>query len=262
MTPKKMLVDQFAELGSAVHRALPRDVDVETAQFWILNQDRLKAALAAALVLPKAETAAPEAPPAEVPAIEYFTPLPDADVSEHHQVTLVKYRRLAAEHGVPATTAVCYRVRAGFTLKTHAPKAGPCHDGFAYLQSWGFPDEPTSDSLVFWVPRILGGSTCKTKDQQIALLADLRGKLELPAHHMSGFGKVSLLAGLILAHCKATGERVPLNGLWVRTDTCRAVGSRLGLGWHEAGLHCGRWRGDGKALDTVGAFVLGVELGS
>jgi hypothetical protein len=194
--------------------------------------------------------------------IEHFTPLADHQVPKRHQVTLGKYRLQATAYGVPEYTAVCFRVRAGFTVKRHAPKAGPCYKGYTRLQSWSFPDEPTSDSLVFWVPRILEGSTWKTKDQQIELLAALRGKLELPGHHMSGLGNIALVAGLILAHFKATGETVPLNWFWVRSDTCRADGSRLGLGWGEAGLYCGSSDDDDRARGNVGAFALGVELGS
>jgi hypothetical protein len=189
--------------------------------------------------------------------LEYFTLLPDFEVPERHQATLAKYRRLAEEHGVPGGVAVTYRVRAGFTLKTHAPKAGPCRDGFAYLQGWKFPDEPTADSLVFWVPRVLMGS--KNVDQQIAFLADLCSKLELPAHHMSGLGSVALVAGLILAHFKATGERVTLRE-WVRTHTCLAGGYRLLMNWHGDVLNCATWGDVGSANDLIGAFCLGVEI--
>src|SRR3990167_1430033 len=73
-------------------------------------------------------------------ASDYFTPVPDADVPERHQPTLAKYRQLATDHGVPATTPVCYLVRGGLTLKHHAPKAGPCRENFRYLQDWNFPD--------------------------------------------------------------------------------------------------------------------------
>ncbi len=195
---------------------------------------------------------------------DYFTQVLDADVPESHKATVAKYRKLASEHGVPTTTVVCYRVRAGFTLKSHAAKAGPCIQGFQYLQNWNFPDEPTVDCLVFWVPCILKDSKNKTKDEQTALLADTRTKLELPAHHMSSFGKVALVAGLILAHYKATkGEHIPLGNDWVRTDTCSADGDRLRLGdFGGAGLDCGddRW-GDGRRA-RLGAFALGVELGS
>lgn len=191
---------------------------------------------------------------------DYFTPLSDAHVPERHQAILAKYRQLATEHGVPVTTAVCYRVRAGFTLKSHAPKAGPCYEQFAYLQGWNFSDEPTSDCTVFWVPRIVNGSTSKTRDQQTQMLADLRIKLDLPAHHMSGFGKVGLLAGLILAHHKATQERIPLNQCWVRTDICLADDYRFRLGcFVGSGLRCDHWRSGDDAVAYLGAFALGVE---
>ncbi len=101
----------------------------------------------------------------------------------------------------------------------------------------------------------------KTKDEQIQLLADFRTKLELPTNHMSGFGKVSLVAGLILAHFKATGERIPLNEYWVRTDTCDADGLCLDLGkFVSAGLFCGYWLCGGDADGDVGVLALGVEV--
>jgi len=260
MAKKKMLVDQYSELASAVVRAIPRNMDTETAQGWIMDQDRLKLVLAAAL-LPEAEKGdEPAERPVTPPAIEYFTPVPDADVPERHQPTLSAYRKLATDHGVSAATAVCYRVRAGFTLKNHAPKAGPCYKNFQYLQGWKFPDEPTTVGLVFWVPRIVDGSTSKTRREQEQILSDLRTKLELSDQHLAGFGKVALVAGLILAHHKATGERIPLDQHWVRTDTCNADGYRLYLGiFDDAGLHCPYWSFDEDAYDFLGVFALGVE---
>ncbi|MFA6130842.1 MAG: hypothetical protein WC730_01095 [Patescibacteria group bacterium] len=196
--------------------------------------------------------------------LEYFTPVLDHDVPERYAATLAKYRQLAREHDVADTTPVCYRVRAGFTLKKHVPKAGPCYENFQYLQGWNFPDEATSDCLVFWVPRALSGSTCRTRREQVELLSSLRAKLELPAHHMSGFGKAALLAGLVLAHFKATGERIPLDRFWVRTDTCNADGGRLNLGSFDGiGLLCSGGGFDDVADVNLGVFALGVEeLGS
>jgi hypothetical protein len=193
---------------------------------------------------------------------DFITPLADADVPQYHQETLKKYRQLAAEHGVPTTVAVCYRVRGGFTLRTHAPKAGPCRRQFDYIQGWKFLDEPTTDSLVFWVPRLLKDSVMKTYDEQMAFLAEMRQRLGLPEHHLSGFGKISLLASLILAHFKATGERVPLDRCWIRTDTCNTLGRRLTLGdFDETGLYCVYWHFDGSrdGLSTIGVFALGME---
>lgn len=193
-------------------------------------------------------------------AIEFFTPLSDANVPEQYQTTLAKYRKLATKHDVLTTTPVCYRVSAGFTLKTYAPKLGPCYEDFQYLQNWNFPDEATSDCLVFWVPRIVKGSTSKTASKQKKLLTRLRTKLELSAHHMNNFGKVGLVAGLILAHFKATGERIPLDQYWVRTDTCDADGIRLLLGrFGDAGLDC-LWLFGGRADVGVGVFAFGVEV--
>lgn len=197
--------------------------------------------------------------PAVVPYIEYFTPVMDDDVTMEHQPVLAKYRSLATEWGVPATTAICYLVRAGFTLKAHAAKAGPCVENFQYLQDLKFPDEPTRDCLVFWVPRLVPKSTHRTTDEQMQFLADLRKRMALPEHHLNSFGSAALDAGLILAHHKAAGSQVPLNGLVTRTDSCDATGGRLHLGWNEAQLDCGKWAPSGSRNSIFGVFALGVE---
>ncbi|MFH1088980.1 MAG: hypothetical protein V1716_00975 [Candidatus Uhrbacteria bacterium] len=81
---------------------------------------------------------------------DYFIPILDANLPEKYKATGVKYRRLATKHGVSATHPVCYRVRVGFTLMSHAPQVGPCYKKFQYLQDWNFPDEATEDGYVFW----------------------------------------------------------------------------------------------------------------
>jgi hypothetical protein len=190
----------------------------------------------------------------------FFTPVLDIMKPECYGVMLGKYRTLAAQHGVLPMDPVCYLIRAGFTLKSHAPDAGPCYAAFRHVQNWDFVDVPTTDCLVFVVPRILAGSVGKTVSQQRQILADFRAKLALPAHHMSGFGDAGLVAGLILAHYKATEERIPLDESWVRTDTCGPDGDRLGLGGFSAdGLVCGGWVYGGDAGDDPGVFAIGIE---
>lgn len=196
-------------------------------------------------------------------ATDYFTPLSNSDAvaalvvrdrsQELAEVMVRAWRSLSTS--INYSGPVCWRVKAGFTLKHHAPKAGPCHRGFSHLQDWKFLDEPTKDGIVFWIPRLLEGSTAKNVDEQTALLADTRKRYELPNHHLTSYGSAALLTGLILAHFKASGERVPLNQLWTRTDTRSAGGGRLCLGnFSEDGLDCGDYWGD-----TLGCFPLGVE---
>lgn len=195
-------------------------------------------------------------------AAKYFIPLKDEDVPAKYQPILAKYRAEARRQGIPDSTPLCYLVVSGFTLKHHAPKAGPCHENFQYLQSWNFPDEPTQECVVFWIPRLVPESTGKDVDEQRHHLAKFCERLALPAHHCTSFGDVALIAGLILAHHKATGEKVPLDGLWARTNTCSADGHRLLLGWLSDALLCVRWYWDG-ARAVIGVFALGVEaLGS
>jgi len=192
-------------------------------------------------------------------ASTFFIPIQDMDVPRKHQPTIVKLRAEARRQAISDSTPLCYRVINGYTLKHHAPKAGPCRENFQYLQNWDFTDEPTVDCLVFWIPRLLPESTGKNVDEQRAHLAEFRNRLELPSHHCSSFGNVALLSGLTLAHYKATGERVPLNGLWTRTDICSVDGNRLELYWDSGSLYCDYWDWDGGRCDFIGIFALGVE---
>lgn len=193
-------------------------------------------------------------------AEEYFRPLIDAEVPAEHRETLAKYRRLAEGYGVKADTSLCCRVRNGFTLKIHAPEIGPCQQDFQYLQVWKFQDEPTSDCLVFWVPRLIDGSVSKTKHEQARLLVGLQQKFDLPKHHLTTFGQASLVAGLILTHHDRTGEKIPFEHLYVRTDTSFISRRQLGLGgFRESRLHCAGWFWDGWKFDGLGVLALGIE---
>lgn len=179
-------------------------------------------------------------------------------IPENLKPLALKWRALATKLGYDGPVA--WRVRAGFTLKQHASNAGPCYQGFQYLQDWKFKDEPTRDTIVFWIPRFVPDSLNKNVSQQMALLANLRREFCLSETHLASFGSPALLAALILAYFKATGERVPLDCLWARTDICYSDGLRLTLGhFDEDGLHCASWSWDDVGYSDLGAFALGVE---
>ncbi|OGL88464.1 hypothetical protein A3H75_01135 [Candidatus Uhrbacteria bacterium RIFCSPLOWO2_02_FULL_51_9] len=201
-------------------------------------------------------------------AVQFILPLSDADAvrgllvkgytADKVDHVLGAWRRLA--ESLDYTGPVVWQVKAGFTLKHHAPQAGPCCNGFQYLQDWNFTDEPTKDGLVFFIPRLLTDSVEKNVCEQGALLKETRNRYELPDHHLTSFGSSSILAGLILAHYKATNECVPLNKFWTRSDTLIADTYRLRLGdFGEYGLFCGYWGWDGRRYDGLGCFPLGVE---
>lgn len=208
---------------------------------------------------------------ADIVANTYVVPLSDGEAvnllvrsyeyTKADAKTLVaKWRKLASDHGY--TGPIAWEVRAGFTLKRHASQAGPCYEKFSKLQDWQLKnDEPTADSIVFWVPRLLEESISKNADEQKKLMADVRARYELPEHHVSNFGSAALISGLILAHFKRTGERTPLRSFYVRSDTIAALGGpRLRLGrFAEAGLRC-IWDYDRDADGNLGVFPLGVEL--
>ena len=192
----------------------------------------------------------------------FFIPLSDHDVAEKLAETTLNWRKLAAE--LSYTGPVVWKVKEGFTLKAHAPKAGPCYENFQYLQDWNIRnDEPTKGSLAFWVPRLVTGSKSQNVEKQISILAELRQRFGLPEHHLASFGSASLDSGLILAYFKRTGERIPLKNEWARTDSLHSGGHRLGLGdFDEDGLGCRHWSWGGHSSPSLGCFPLGVELGA
>ncbi|OGH71479.1 MAG: hypothetical protein A3G00_00375 [Candidatus Magasanikbacteria bacterium RIFCSPLOWO2_12_FULL_43_12] len=152
--------------------------------------------------------------------------------------------------------------RAGYMLK-HAPKLGPCYSGFQNVQDWDFDDKPTTDSVLFCPPRLVPDSVNKNVDGQMVLLAKLREKYGLPAHFFSSFGEPSILSGVIITNYNQTGERIPLGGLWARTNArLRGGGNRLYLGaFNRDGLHCADWSWD-NADSGIGCLALGVvDLG-
>lgn len=189
----------------------------------------------------------------------FVTPIGDAETPEEFRKYLTGRRELATSLGWLGPVA--HRVRAGHTLKQHAPKSGHCRDGFKYLQGWTLKnDEPTTDSIVFWVPRLIPESLGKQVDEQMKILAAYRKRFKLSKGDLSSFGSAALLSALILAHHKRTGEKVPLKRLWTRTDTILAGGGRLDLGdFGERGLNCDGWVWDGFSYDDLGCFPLGVE---
>jgi hypothetical protein len=153
--------------------------------------------------------------------------------------------------------------RAGYTLKSHAAKLGPCFNDFQHLQGWGFEDKPTTDAVLYCPPRLVPDSTSKDVDKQMDMLAKLREKYGLPANFFTSFGEPSMLSGVILTNYNQTGERVPLDGLWARTDArIRVGGGRLALGgFYRDGFYCGYWDWGG-AGSVIGCLALGVvDLG-
>lgn len=191
----------------------------------------------------------------------HFTPLTDSQVPLEYQGILEKYRRMSAEQAIASSASLCCRIQvADFTLKNDAPKLGPCREKFWYLQPWQFLDVLTMDALVFWLPQLVLNSVAKTRAEHLSMLADMRERFDLPSHHMAGFGQASLVAGLLLMHYKATSERLPSNGLYVRTDTVFIAKRCLGLGgFHEQGLHCAGWFWDEWKFDGLGVLALGIE---
>ena len=168
---------------------------------------------------------------------------------------LAPWRKLTALMGY--TGSVVWLIKQGFTLKKHASLVGPCYKNLQYLQNWNFSDNPTDDCLVFWVPRLAENSTGKNIKEMEAHRAELKKRYELPGDHATTFGSIQLQFALILAHFKRTGKQVPLNCLYMASDTLND-GPRLIAGdFGGYGLRCGDW-GE-SSYDDVGFVLLGVE---
>lgn len=195
------------------------------------------------------------------PMPSWVTPISEADVPAHLQKTHTAWVLMATrEFGYDGPVA--FRVKAGFNLRKHTLQYdGPCLEKRAYMKGCELKnDESTLDSIVFWIPALVPGSTSKSAVEQQALLASLREKYELTAHHLTSFGSASLSAALILGHYAFTKKRVPEDCYWVRTDTLRLDGRRLYLGYFtENGLDCGNWCRDDQGDDILGCMALGVE---
>ncbi len=170
------------------------------------------------------------------------------------------YREFASEVlGLGTEVKIVWEVPHGFTI-WHAPKFGPCYNGFEYMKDWSVPDEATRHSLTFLAPRLVPESTRKNVKEQMEILAGYRNHFGLPGHHLSHYGTVPLLANLILSHRKYAKEMIPLERQWARTDSRLPDGCRLGLGGFDSvGLFCVHWGWDEARSSCLGCFALGVE---
>jgi len=143
----------------------------------------------------------------------FFTPLKDEEVSEKYGKIIGIYRREADRQRIGAEEPLCYRVAAGFSL-CDAHKIGPSR------RYTDLGDEVTEEKLAFWLPRPVSGSQPMSARTQLMMLADLRQHLGLPEGHLSGFGRASLLAGLIMTHYAVTDKNVLHSDFGCcRTDT-------------------------------------------
>ena len=155
---------------------------------------------------------------------------------------------------------VAWKVKQGFTLKTHAPLAGPCYENLEYLQNWRFEDTSTLDTLVFWIPRLVHNSMSKTVTEMEQYRGELQVHYEMPTNHCISFGSIALQFALLLTHFKRTGERVLPGGFYMVSDTlnldgsCRLVAGNFG----SDGLSCYDWNGSCGSHD-VGFFLIGIE---
>lgn len=190
----------------------------------------------------------------------YVTPLDHQEVPKQYQKNLISWRHYAMAVGYKGPLA--WQVSRGFTLK-HAPLAGPCYKNLENTKTWEFQNnEPTSDSIVWWIPRLVTDSTSKNISEMEALRTKLRQRFTLPEHHATRFGSAALLVALVLAHYQHTRERVPLKYFYTVTDTILESKNRVIVGnfQENSGLrcyYCYRW--EESAYNWVGFFLLGID---
>lgn len=198
--------------------------------------------------------------------VDFVTPLSDHAaillLTEHEQTqeeaaeTIKAWKQYALSQDYMGKVA--WLVRAGFTLKKHASKAGPCFQNLGYLQNWLLQHEgATENALVCWVPRLVKDSEGKTIAQMTQMREELRNKHHLP--YCDSFGSIDLLFAVILAYYKHVGGRVPFNFVHAVSDAFHADGDRLIVeGMAEQGLRCYCWN-DCYGPSRFGFFLLGVK---
>jgi len=170
-----------------------------------------------------------------------------------------RWRKYASDLGY--TGPVAWKAKAGYTLKEHASRdKNYSNINFNHLQNWELKnDEPTKESLVFWIPRLAKNSTNKTITEMKGLYEVIRRTYGLYTRKVPSFGSTALLFALTLAHFKRTGERVPMKYLYAASDTFLMDGHRLLVGrFDEYGLLCCRWN-DVTQEENVGFFLLEEE---
>lgn len=192
---------------------------------------------------------------------DFVTPLLDDEVRARFPQfaeTLAAWRRYAA--CAVYAGPVAWRTQAGFTLKDHAPKAGPCNYQLVNIKNWTLKyDVPTDNSLVFWVPKLVTEGFNRTAGQMVRLRTELRAFHKLPVRHCTGFGSIALLFALILMHFKCTHERVPANFKYAVSDSFREDGYRLVAGrFSQDGLRCSHCD-DRREAPSLSFFLLGEE---
>jgi len=185
-----------------------------------------------------------------------YVALGDDELSEELRRVARNFRRIPTVSDYDGLVVMF--VRGGLNFKVDGRKAGPCQNGWQGLEKVKLSsDFRTKEALVFWKPRLVKGSFLKKPDEQKARLAEIRSGLELPDGFLT-FGDASLLAQLIHGHCALiSGERIPLNGDWARTDTYGEGGS-ICLGGHdEHGLDYNQFPDDDQG-EPIGVFPIGV----
>lgn len=185
----------------------------------------------------------------------YFVPLNEHEVPVKYRIIMSGWKEMAAR--INYKGPIAWAVRRGFSLE-NASTIGPCFGELKYLNNCRYLDEPTRESLVFWIPHLVPGSLYKHVRSQKALLALFRADYQLPENHLRSFGSSSLLSGLVLSYYVMTGCKV-LRGVNVRTSTLTTGKARFTLGWYQGQLISELWRNDDQRYANVGVFPVGIE---
>ncbi len=193
---------------------------------------------------------------------------------EEAQKVVNGYRQAAAALGVGDKVRIFADVLPGCEFKEHAPKMGPTLGDFKHLQDWDIDDPVTDHCLVLWVPMPLPQSRSKSVVQQQQVIAAFKAQAQLPDWHNVSFGSANQVAGMALAHFKATKES-PFDTMVVRTDTHmtlhkdngsaviraesgKPVKERLVMDWHNGRLCCEARGSDVLDAENWAVFAVGV----
>lgn len=160
--------------------------------------------------------------------------------------------------GVADQMKIHAEVLPGCTFKRDLPQMGlVSKDFFTRFGYWNFPDPETEHCLVSWLPVPLADSVNKNVPEQKEILSMFKAESGLPDWYEVSFGSINHVAGMALAHLKATTMN-PFNGLAVNTDSYDMFRYRLRLQWADGQIHCSFCPWDEDRFPRVATFAVGV----
>lgn len=167
------------------------------------------------------------------------------------------FRKSHRAVGVADRMKIHAEVLPGCTFKRDLPQIGPVSEDFTLFGGFNFPDPETDHCLVSWLPVPLADSVGKNVPEQKAVIDMFKAESGLPDWCEVSFGSINHIAGMALAHLKATNMH-PFNDLIVNTDSYDTFHYRLRLKWIDGQIYCSFCPWDEDRFSRVAIFAIGV----